>query len=277
MKYRQAGFAHLGILLGVMILVIAAIGFQVYNAQQQPDSTKEGENQTQNLEEAPNITEANSQQIASESKVKIKHIGVNLGYYDPKANKAGDFVFSKANFTSGIQSLFTEYGFVIPASVSGTGADKANPQPTFILPIGSKVYSLIDGEVTSIPKLYSNDYSVHVKGEGSALIFETEHVENVVVKVGDKVKAGDVVAEVSGYSKQGYDGMGLVEIGVLRGGRPPYHVCPFDYLDDSIKSETFKKIEALKKSWESYRGDTTVYDETNTVIPGCINRKVIEG
>ena len=128
-----------------------------------------------------------------------------------------------------------------------------------------------------MPKLYSNDYSVMVQGEGSELIFETEHVINVKVKKGDKVKAGDVIAEVSDYSAHGYDGLGVVEIGVLKGGNPPFHLCPFDYLDESIKEDTIKKIDALKKSWEQYRGDTSLYDESKEVTPGCLSKDPIEG
>ena len=109
------------------------------------------------------------------------------------------------------------------------------------------------------------------------MIFETEHVINVLVKKGDKVKAGDVIAEVSDYSVNGYAGYGLVEIGVLRGGNPPSHLCPFDHLDDSIKEVTLSKITALQKSWEEYRGDSDIYDESKVVVPGCLSRDPIEG
>lgn len=145
------------------------------------------------------------------------------------------------------------------------------------MPLGTKVHSLVDGEVFDVPKLYSNDYSVMVKGEGSDLIFETEHVKNVLVKKGDKIKAGSIVAEVSDYDAKNYAGMGLVEIGILKGGNPPSHLCPFDYLDDSIKDETFKKITALQTSWEEYREDISVYDESKVVVPGCLTRDPIEG
>lgn len=171
--------------------------------------------------------------------------------------------------------LFFDYGFNVPAT--SAGPEKKNPQPTFILPLGTKVHSLVDGEVFDVPKLYSNDYSVMVKAEGSELIFETEHVINVKVKKGDKVKAGDVIAEVSDYDAKNYAGMGLVEIGVLKGGNPPSHLCPFDYLDDSIKDSTLKNITALQKSWEEYRGDSSIYDESKVVIPGCLTREPIEG
>ena len=265
MKQNKSGFAVIeAIIILAVIAVIAGAGYFVYKSKSNNSSSSSTQD-TQN------------QESEKQSGVKIKHIGVNLDYYDPKTNKAGDLVFTKAKFTSGIQLLFTDYAYVIKGANTSTGQDKANPQPTFILPLGSKVYSLIDGEVFNVPKLYSNDYSVMVQGEGSELIFETEHVINVKVKKGDKVKAGDVIAEVSDYSAHGYNGLGLVEIGVLKGGNPPSHLCPFDYLDDSIKDETIKKINALKKSWEKYRGDTSLYDESKEVTPGCLSREPIEG
>ncbi|MCE7936827.1 hypothetical protein DYH10_03525 [Candidatus Saccharibacteria bacterium CPR2] len=263
MKHKQYGFALVEVFL--VILVVVVIGVAGYLVLNKKSTGKNGSGQSKTSNEE------------SASQAKIKHLGVNLDYYNPATNKAGDFVFTKAKFTSGIQLLFTDFGYVIEGENTDTGQDKANPQPTFILPLGSKVYSPVDGEVQDVPQLYSSDYSVMIRTEDSELVFETEHVINVKVKKGDKVKAGQEIAEVSGYSAHGYDGMGLVEIGVLRGGNPPEHLCPFDYLDDSIKDETINKINALKKSWEEYRGDDNLYDESKEVTPGCLTQDPIPG
>lgn len=77
-------------------------------------------------------------------------------------------------------------------------------------------------------------------------IYETEHVINTVVKVGDKVKAGQVVAEASDYNSHHHPGFALYEIGILHGGNPPEHVCVFNYLDESIKKDTFAKLTAFQ-------------------------------
>jgi len=209
------------------------------------------------------------------SAVRIKHLGVNLGTYDSVANRAGDFVFTRANMSFNL--LFFNFGFVVPAN--SAGPEKVNPQPTFILPLGTKVRALIDGEVVAVTRLYSDDFSVMMKGPGSDLIFELEHVVNVSVKVGDQVRAGDIVAEVSGYDAHNYAGMGLVEIGILRavGNGVPTHLCPFDYLDDSIRDVTLQRITALQQAWETYRGDASLYDESKVVVPGCYRRTPVEG
>lgn len=264
-KISQYGFSSIEfILILASFIVISAIGFAIYN-----------NNARNAVQKIPSSNTKESKKESNKPEVKIKHLGVNLGIFDPATTKAGDFVFTKTKFDSGIQQIFMNYGNIVPAS--SAGAEKANPQPTFILPLGTKVHSLIDGVVYDIPKLYSNDFSVMVKGEGSDLIFETEHVINVLVKKGDKVKAGDVIAEVSDYSKNGYAGYGLFEIGILKGGNPPNHICPFDYLDESIKEETLKNITALQKAWEEFRGDSSIYEESKIKVPGCETLDPIAG
>jgi biotin carboxyl carrier protein len=259
-KLKQNGIAHIGLVLVVMIIAaVAGAGYLVYSKQSKTEP----------------VSSANAEEVAEKSQAKIKSLGINLDYYDPAINMAGDLKFKKANFSGGMQMIFFEYGYEVAAN--SAGAAKKNPQPTFIAPLGTKVMSLVDGEVSDVPKLYSGDYSVHVQAPGSDLIFETEHVINVQVKQGDKVKAGQVIAEVSDYDAKNYDGLGLFEIGILKGGNPPSHLCTFDYLDDSIKEETLDKITALTKSWEEYRGDTSIYDESKVVIPGCLTHDPIEG
>ena len=53
------------------------------------------------------------------------------------------------------------------------------------------------------------------KSKNSNVIYELEHIINPTVKVGDKVKAGDIVAQVSDYDSRNTPGYGLVEIGIL--------------------------------------------------------------
>lgn len=260
MKHKQNGFTIIELLIIILVIgVVGGIGYFVL-------SKKSGN-------ETKQVTSSNAQEVASTSKAKIKHLGVNLDYYDPATGKAGDFLFTTANLFA--DQIFMNYGYTIPASPDNPA--KVNPQPTFFLPLGTKVHSLVDGKVFRVPKLYSDDYSVQVQTEGSELIFEAEHVINVKVKEGDTVKAGDIIAEVSTFGSQSKDGLGLFEIGILKGGNPPFHICPFDYLDDSIKDDLLKKITAFQKSWEEFKGDSSIYDESKVVIPGCESRDPVEG
>lgn len=258
-KLNQSGIVHLLVII-IVAVVVGLIGYTAFRIFQEKNSE---------------ITAENAEQKAKDSPVKMKSIGINLDYYDSTTNKAGDLEFTKFKFPEGTQqAIFDEYGTMGPVNSAKNFQSLPQPQPTFLVPMGTKVRSLIDGEVVSVPKLYSNDYSIHVKGKGSDLIFETEHVIDVVVKVGDQVKAGQPIATASNYSGDTLGGLALFEIGVLKGGKTPTHVCTFDYLDDSIKQDIFDKINAFKKSWREYRGEPEAYS-ANSVIPGCVNREPI--
>jgi len=200
-----------------------------------------------------------------EPPLRLKSIGVNF--------KDFEFTGEKLEF----DRLFMGYGFVIPSGTSSTGKDKSNPQPTYIVPLGTPVRAIVDGVVAAIPTLWSGDFSVQVTVDGKMQkwIYEMEHLINPKVKVGDKVTAGQIVGEVSNFNQGAPPGYGTTEIGILKGGQTPEHVCPFAYLDDSIREETFTKMKDLFKSWEDYIGDQTLYEETE--IPGCLTLDPIEG
>lgn len=255
---------------GVVLVTIALLGIVVGAVMLYTQNQKTSVN---------NITPENAEAIAEAQEAKIKHLGINLDYYDPATGKAGDLVFAKYQFAEGgFDTLFMEYGEQMEVSSARPNPSR-NPQPTFLAPLGTKVYAIADGEVIDVPQLYSGDYSVMIQQKGSDIVFEMEHVMNVIVKPGDKVTAGDVVAEVSDYDSRNIDGLGLVEIGVLIPGNPPKHACPFDYLDESIKDETLQQLAALKRDWQEYMGEetaltTTVHEE---IIPGCASRELIEG
>jgi hypothetical protein len=258
LQRNEKGFAHI-IIVFVAVVVLGVVGYSVFRLVQSKNSTYTAENATAKAEA---------------SEVKIKSMPIDIDTYDPVTGKAGDMFFPKEAFSQGaIDMIFFPYGFVVSGESNAQGQDKSNPQPTFLAPVGTKVRALIDGEVVAISSLYSKDFTIHMKGKGSDLIFETEHVMNVKVKLGDQVTAGTEIAEVSDYDARNYAGLGLVEIGVLKGGNPPTHLCTFDFLDESIKAATLQKITQLEKDWESFRSNTDLYGEE--ALPGCISQEPI--
>ncbi len=197
----------------------------------------------------------------------IEHIGLEIDAFNPNTRMAGDFRFTQDPVF--MNRLFHDFGERI--TETSDGKPKVNPQPTYIVPLGTKVRSLTSGTVVAITKLYSDDYSIHVaKDERSPWRYETEHVINPLVEVGDMVTAGQIIAEASPFSSHNNAGMGMFEIGILRGGgNGPTHVCPYAYLDESVKAEFLEKIRRLYADWESYIGKD-VYDETGYEVPGCL-------
>jgi len=200
-----------------------------------------------------------------EPPLKLKGIGVNFE----------DFKFTKEKLQ--FDRLFMGFGFVIPGSSSSSGQNKSNPQPTYVVPLGTPVRSLVDGIVAAIPTLWSGDYSIQVTADGKMQkwVYETEHIINPKVKVGDRVTAGQIIGEASTFDQGAPAGYGTVEIGILKGGQTPEHVCPFAYLDDSVREETFAKMRNLFQTWEDYTGNQTLYPDSE--IPGCLTTSSIEG
>lgn len=266
-RLNQYGF-H-AVLLLMAIVVIAIIAAAAYVVIQKSDSKKD---------DAAQLTSAPAPNDPNAPPLKIKHIGINLGEYDPATQTMGDLTFTKNGLESYGNLLVFDYGAV--AEANSAAQRRLNPQPTFIVPLGTKIHSLVDGVVVNVPKLYSNDYSIQVgTDKESHWLYETEHVINPKVKVGDKVKAGQVIAEASTHDSQYHPGFGLYEIGILHAGTtgPPQHVCPFSYLDDSIKQDTYKKLNEFYAAWEAYQGNTALYDEAKHVVPGCYTLDPIEG
>lgn len=183
-----------------------------------------------------------------------------------------------------------DFGRVIPAS-SVRPVATMNPQPTFYAPLGTPVVAAVSGTVVNVPTLYSNDFSVMVgRADGTGPVWEHEHVINVRVRVGDRVVAGQQIAEVSNYEcVWGRNGLatdpicasqlGLVELGLLHGGNPPSHQCPFDpaVVSPSRLSAIFDQLTSARSRIEAAFGDASKYVESTWASPQCVTLGRIEG
>lgn len=208
----------------------------------------------------------------------LKRHPIDLAPYDAASGRAGDASFVRPLL---FNRVFTEFGFVIPAASTSSGNDKPNPQPTYLAPMGTRVRSAVDGVVDRIADLWSTptlgDVSVMVKPDGLAnrcyAVVEFEHVVKPVVRVGDRVTVGQVLAEVGPLNSQGSRGLGLVEFGILTGagdGRP-LHVCPYAYFDPAVRDTQLATLGRFLADWESFAGDASLYDERAWTdgVTGC--------
>ena len=173
---------------------------------------------------------------------------------------------------------------------AGTANERRNPQPTFFAPLGTVVVAPVDGVVVEVGTLYSGDSTIMfgVATGHTDVAWETEHVIEVLVHVGDKVTAGQPVAKVSDYlctyskAKFGNDaycgtGIGLTELGYLVGGNPPKHFCPFGELTDPTalpKIET--QLAAARQQIEKLAGKR-LFDTRKWATPNCIVVDPVEG
>ena len=212
--------------------------------------------------------------------LNLNSIGFRIDSYDAATNHAGDMVFTHEDHDlSGVfNNILSDFGTQDPRSPNDT--TKRNPQPTYILPLGTKVLSLVDGVVANIEVLYSGDSTIMVTSSGKIndYIYETEHIINPVVKVGDKVKGGQVIGEVSTHDSQYHPGFGILEIGILHGENgKATHLCPFHYLDPSIKTEIQNKILNVHKAWMDYTGLHSIYNDATAAEPGCSSLDPVSG
>jgi biotin carboxyl carrier protein len=156
------------------------------------------------------------------------------------------------------------------------------PQMAFIAPLGTPVISMVDGTVCDVPQLYSNDYSVRVAPSGTAcmtggasILFEHEHLINPVVKVGDKVKAGQQVGTVSDYNPHWKTkGLGVIETGIFfsknDSSGKPWHACLANYLAPSKRTSMLAVLTSIEQAWIAERNDPTLYNLAAQNPVGCL-------
>jgi biotin carboxyl carrier protein len=258
--HKQQGFSHV-LLMVVVVVVLGVAGFALFKVMKSEQNAG-----------TSNSTDADGSN--SDGPAPLKNIGFNLGPYDPATQRAGDVLFSQ-DLARALTSdpiyqkmIWADYG--LQDIRSPNDPTKRNVQPTIYLPLGTKVLAPIDGVVVKVEKLYSNDWTIWFgRDKDDTWNYETEHVDNPVVKAGDKVTAGQVVAEVSSFSSKNIPGFGLYELGLFHPeNNEPTHHCPFRYMDKSVKAKTQAYLMALYQEWEKYLG-TEVYDENSYVMPGC--------
>ncbi len=226
----------------------------------------------------------------------IESWGFDLRPFDPSTGMAGLMKITGARTpepdpTNPMDSryLFIDYG-------KGDGGS-TDLQMAFFLPLGTPVLAMVDGVVCDVPKLYSGDYSVRIAAPGTpctisgtgetaqgqaAVLFETEHVLDPLVKVGDTVVAGQQVATVSDYRNDWRPlGLGIVEIGVAfiknDGTGKPWHACPARFLAPSVAAQLTAALASIHAAWEAEKGEASLYDEDAQPILGCTTLDDIQG
>lgn len=166
-----------------------------------------------------------------------------------------------------------DFGFVY----DGAEGRQANPQPTFWAPIGTAVLAPVTGTVMAVTVVWSGDFSIMISASGQMdWVWETEHVIDVQVEPGDHVTAGQPIAVVSDFDVRNTPGVGLVELGLLEGGNPPRHHCPFLYLAPDAERGVIAQLDAMRRADEQRRG-IAAPDPAAFAAPGCLTVEPIEG
>ncbi|MBI2079261.1 hypothetical protein HYT84_00730 [Candidatus Micrarchaeota archaeon] len=148
----------------------------------------------------------------------------------------------------------------------------SNIEYWFYVPMETEVRAPVDGTVQIGFFEHTQDWGINFYPEGSEWIVSFEHVVNLAVKDGDYVKAGDIVAEAAPRIN---NEIAMVELAVWKGGAGIYKFCPFEFLDESLKSTYEEKINRLATDWEEFVGKD-IYKQKDWVAPGCLLHNVTE-
>ena len=205
----------------------------------------------------------------------IQNWGLAVDTYDSGSGMAGVMrirgvtppTFGNAADDAMYRHIFGVYGMVLKAN------GMKEPQITIIAPLGTPVISMVDGTVCDLSKVWSNDYSVRVAPIGTpcnlalnwaTVLFEHEHLINPMVKVGDKVKAGQQIGTVSDFNQHWKaKGFGTIEIGVWflkKGSNKSWHACLGNYLAPAKRDSMLAVLTSVQMAWMAELSDPTLYD-----------------
>ena len=245
------------------------------------------------------LTEAENEN--SEPPLLMNLLIENWGPYDSSTGISGDF-----EFRSDLEAIFFyEYGRL---NAIGTPDEYENPTFEYQVPRDTFVYMPIDGVVSRIrwqptSGYKQDDWEIFIKPSmESDWMIIIDHVvsidcdrsstkvcdlpltiNGVEITTGTEVKAGDLFGYVGNREyNSGGNVFGRTEITVgkyIKDGNQvvgTISYCPMRYLDPSVKQNLELSINNIMASYETWLGDSSFYDESNMVAPGCIYSQISE-
>lgn len=233
-----------------------------------PTRTNPTPTSTATTSPTPTLTPTPTPSPTPDTSLELKNLGVSFDGTN-ETGGPGDFYF-----TNSLSKPFLEYG----AQVSDPqGNPKHLYEFTYFVLSNTNVISVIDGVVTRIEyQGETGDYEIDIKpNTNSVWIVNYDHVTNITVNLYDTVNAGYTIGK-----PQPYGGYGRIELALLTGGNNgslPYRYCPLYGFSSSLKSSFASKVASLMSSWETYKGDTSIYNESGfAYASGCTTEYVSE-
>lgn len=203
----------------------------------------------------------------SDEDIVIENLGVMFGNYDAMTGRAGSFVFDQQSLknNSEFPRILLEFG----SSKVENGVKVDFPELVYQqVDADTNVMALAGGKVVESKfQDFSNDYAVSVLFNDTWVV-NYDHLTALEVDLNDTVQAGDVLGKVS-LNRDGVTGFTEIQVKKVVGSNSTSY-CATDYLSPVVKTIFQGYISKLMSDWESYVGDTNVYDEAAQVAPGCL-------
>ncbi len=187
----------------------------------------------------------------------IDSLPIHISSYNSGTGLAGDVDFTHSELGSTDKIVLEFNGILIDGGTPPGGIRL--PHFTFNLPSGVDVFAMGAGTVTYVA-LNNNhpDYEVRIRSaENSNYTYTYDHLLNPTVIVGDVVNGGDKIGETSNTKFEAD----------IASGNTAY--CPTDLFDEAVASTLESKLTTLFSDWETYKVDTTIYDESTQHNIGC--------
>lgn len=245
------GFAllELLIILGVVAAIAAVILFGLNGAKQTDVGSEKNPKST----------------TPADGNLSLMNLGVaSLDSIDVTPAATRDFL------ASGHKGFYV-FGDVLP----GTPV-RQNPNYEFAsVKEGTQLVAALDGVVGFIKQQPdSNDYEVFIMpSEQSQWVVGYDHVTNLAVKKGDKVKVGQRIGDPV---RQG-NGLLRFEFQVNKevSKSDSLSICPTTLLDPKVKSAITSQLKSMQDQWEAVTG-LELYNTSAQSPIGCIKQQLTQ-
>ncbi len=196
----------------------------------------------------------------------IENLGVRFGPWDRDTNRSGDFLFLDiANVTK----IVGEFG---QAVLDPNWNIKYLPTMDFIIDENAPIFAIAEGQVERVHyQEGSEDYEIGIRSLNDPdYDVGYDHLVNIQVDSGQTVVPGDTI----GYPRPLFCGLGSFEI-MVSSWETKLSYCPFCCFNPDKIEEYQNKLLQLIEDWETFKGDTTLYDESAFVLPGCLMESML--
>lgn len=197
--------------------------------------------------------------------------GVSIEPFESNTGFAGDLVFTKDTLREqdGLQTPIVLFGQKLPKSPGQP--QRINPNFEFrSLNSPIEIISAIDGVVVFIKEQpEAKDYEVFLSTfEGSNWVIGYDHVTDLKVKKGDKVKVGQKLGKAA-LERDRYYRYEL-QINHEQPNDKTTMICPTQLLDKSVKGKYVEQFKQLEMDWKKWYGK----DSFDTNQGGCVKEEL---
>ena len=225
-------------------------------------------------QDSSNFSQNNSTAQKEKPFPVLQGFGVNIDLWNKQTNLAGDLIFTKKLlFDDGRvanEKVFLDFGSKDKYRMNDIGSIEY----WFYVPLKTKVRAPVGGKIQVRFFNHTQDWGVNIMQDGSQFIVSFEHLVNLVVKDGQIVKVGDVLGDAAPRKTFNYE-IAMVELAVWTGGPQIIKHCPFNFLDESLKSLYGGKLKKVASDWKEFIGKD-VYQQEKWVAPGCLVESIVE-